>query len=111
MIIIDTAEENTLELSVTLCDEIQYLILFLSKHTEGASGHKIDIIKNGVDIRDYYHIKIIFDKNSDYVQDKSRTIDFIRSLPQESNFDGIRENEYWISMESIQKYEYENNKI
>lgn len=94
-------EERELILDINLTIREAYLLsVWMNFNIMYYGGTKLNFIENGCDMVDYYQTEIIFKNN----EEKFKTIDYIRSLPQESNFGGIRENEYWIHWDDLKEY-------
>lgn len=91
MIIKDELKDLSLKINMTLY-EINDLAIWMVKDEDISSSTRINIIENGCDMYDLYAIEILFDTESQ----KKILVDFIHGLPQEANFGGIRENEYFI---------------
>lgn len=91
MLIKDELKELSLKINMTLW-EMNDLAIWIDKNEDISASTRINIIGNGVDMYDYYATEILFDTESQ----KKILVDFIHGLSQESNFGGIRKNEYWI---------------
>jgi hypothetical protein len=102
MLVLNDKVENKIGLSATL-EEIYLLSLWIKMYVECNGDVELHVTENGCDIIDYYGIEIIFDTGDD--EDGNRFMNFIKSLSQESNFGGVRENEYWITGEDVASYE------
>lgn len=95
MLINDTSRDDTIDINLTI-EEMSGLGEWIYNNI--GSWVKMDIMRNGCDLIDYYNVHII---TIDYMETsakelKDKILAHIRSGPQESNFGGIRENEYWL---------------
>lgn len=95
--LLNSDTETTIKINLTLRE-----IYVLSEHIidNYCAGTQLNIIGNGSDVVDYYSTEIIFE-NSEL---KNRFLTWLKTLPQESNFGGIRENEYWLDDDILEKY-------
>lgn len=92
---------HPIEFNATL-HELYLLSLWAKnpKHTTSASGTNINVLSNGSDCVDYYRCSIEFDEDC-WESDTQNFLDWVQSLNQESNFGGVRENEFWITEENV----------
>lgn len=105
--IIKKETQKTINLSATL-QEIFLLAKWMNRNICQA---RLDILSNGCDLIDYYYIKIYTDKledHSTHIKNKNNISKFIRNLNQNSNFGGVRKNEYWISEKEASRKDYKN---
>lgn len=94
MLIIDDTFEKSIKINMTL-EELWLLCKWMDYNKLNSA--QVNILRNGCDMYDYYAIEIILETNNE----KNKLVSFIRSLTQESNFGGIRKNEYWIDEQNI----------
>ncbi len=94
-------ETHPVEVNATL-RELYLLSLWVKnpRHTASASGTKLIVTSNGSDCVDYYGCLIQF--SDDFcINDTKLFLEWVRSLDQESNFGGIRDNEFWITEKDV----------
>ena len=97
MMILDTKVPDKIKLALTI-PEMLFMYEWMHGYFHMNGMIQMSVLNNGCDMIDYRTVEIEFNtkygNHNEISGYKDETLKFIRSLSQESNFGGIRENDY-----------------